>query len=276
MIRTRNGFPVRLKRAYDSVRRAAIILGPVFVMRWASPCFAQSAAPTPAVRNDYGHGDNWLCRPGRHDACVVDLTTTAVTADGTLTRETWSPNPDAKVDCFYVYPTVSTDTTPNSGMTPGPGERGAVETQLARFGSKCRLYAPMYRQITLAGLEAQLLGRPTAVDTALAYHDVLDAWNYYLAHDNQGRGVVLIGHSQGARWLTVLIMREIEGKPVQSRIVSRPSARIYLAGPERQGRGRVVPADAALPLGPPDCMRDHLCELPCYRSAAGPGTDSRR
>ena len=27
--------------------------------------------------------------------------------------------------------------------------------------------------------------------------DVLAAWNYYLEHDNQGRGVVLVGHSQG-------------------------------------------------------------------------------
>jgi len=54
----------------------------------------------------------------------------------------------------------------------------------------------------------------------MAYHDVLDAWNYYLAHDNQGRGVVLIGHSQGSFVLMELIKNEIDGKPVESRIVS--------------------------------------------------------
>ena len=49
---------------------------------------------------------------------------------------------------------------------------------------------------------------------------MLDAWNYYLEHDNHGRGVVLIGHSQGSMVLTQLIKNEIDGKPLQSRIIS--------------------------------------------------------
>jgi len=49
---------------------------------------------------------------------------------------------------------------------------------------------------------------------------VLDAWNYYLAHENHGRGVVLIGHSQGSGVLMQLIKNEIDGKPVQARLVS--------------------------------------------------------
>ena len=43
---------------------------------------------------------------------------------------------------------------------------------------------------------------------------------YYLAHDNGGRGVVLVGHSQGWYVLMQLIRREIDGTPVQSRLVS--------------------------------------------------------
>jgi hypothetical protein len=58
------------------------------------------------------------------------------------------------------------------------------------------------------------------IDRALAYNDVVDAWKYYLEHDNQGRGVVLIGHSQGSGVLTQLIRNEIDGKPDQERIVS--------------------------------------------------------
>jgi hypothetical protein len=49
---------------------------------------------------------------------------------------------------------------------------------------------------------------------------VLDAWNYYLTHDNQGRGIVLIGHSQGSMVLTELIKREIDGKPIQKQLIS--------------------------------------------------------
>ena len=210
-----------------SMKWAMLLLGAMIAMLRPTPAVAQAMSNGATHRqnliagqNDYSNGDNWLCRPGRPNACAVDLTTTVVAADGKLTRESWTPDPAAPIDCFYVYPTVSTDPTPNSGMVPGPDERAAARDQFARFGSKCRLFAPMYRQITLTALRSQLFGQPVAVDPALAYHDVLDAWNYYLAHDNQGRGVVLIGHSQGTRWLTVLIAREIDGKPVQSRLVS--------------------------------------------------------
>lgn len=31
------------------------------------------------------------------------------------------------------------------------------------------------------------------MDRAPGYDDVRDAWNYYLEHDNKGRGVALVG-----------------------------------------------------------------------------------
>ncbi len=180
---------------------------------------AADAAPQP---NDYGNADNWLCRPGREDACAVDLTTTVVAADGTLSEETWAPDPDAPIDCFYAYPTASRDTTPNSDMIPGPGETGVVGQHLARFGSLCRLYAPMYRSVTLMGIRSLFVGDGTTVDgdLELGYNDLVDAWNYYLEHENNGRGVVLISHSQGTVNLIRLIANEIDGKPVQDRLIS--------------------------------------------------------
>lgn len=175
--------------------------------------------PSPS-KNDYGKAETWLCRPGRHDACDVDLTTTVISASGKLTREPWAANPKAPIDCFYVYPTVSNDPTPNSDMTAGEEELSVVRVQAARFGSQCRVFAPLYRQVTLSALRSVLAGRPAAVDRNLTYNDVLDAWNYYLQHDNQGRGVVLIGHSQGSMVLTELIKREIDGKPIQKQLIS--------------------------------------------------------
>jgi hypothetical protein len=178
-----------------------------------------SSKASPA-KNDYSSGETWLCRPGRQDACAVDLTTTIVAANGKLTKETWAADPKAPVDCFYVYPTVSLDPTPNSDMNAGPEEKAVVRSQLARFGSKCRIYAPLYRQVTLTALRAGIAGKPMAADRAIGYNDVVDAWKYYLDHDNQGRGVVLIGHSQGSGVLTQLIRNEIDGKPIQERIIS--------------------------------------------------------
>jgi hypothetical protein len=180
-----------------------------------------TAAATPApAKNDYSNPSTWLCRPGGQDACTVDLSTTVIAGSGKLTREVFTPNPNPPIDCFYVYPTVSNDPTPNSDMDPGPEEKSVIRAQFARFGSVCRPYAPLYRQVTLTALRAAIGGRPMPVDRMLAYNDVLDAWNYYLEHDNKGRGVVLIGHSQGSGVLTQLIKSEIDGKPIQSRIVS--------------------------------------------------------
>ncbi len=200
----------------------------VFVTGAAS---AQTAAPAAqpaeaAGPNDYGSTKSWLCRPGKPasetNACDVDESATVVAASGTLTREIWKANPSAPIDCFYVYPTVSTDTTDNSDMNADPAEINVVRQQFARFGSVCRLYAPMYRQVTLAGLRKVLAGGGggSALETGLGYNDVRDAWNYYLEHDNKGRPYVLVGHSQGSFVLMALVRQEIEGKPEQARMVS--------------------------------------------------------
>ena len=181
---------------------------------------AQAAAP-PAAPVDYSDPKTWLCKPGRKgDACDVDMTTTVVAADGTLTKETWAANPKAAIDCFYVYPTISTDPGDNSDMNPDPAELNVVAQQFARFGSKCRTFAPMYRQVTLAGLRKRLTGGPIVLDTGMAYDDVLNAWNYYLKNDNQGRGFVLVSHSQGSFILNRLIHEQIDGKPIQSKMLS--------------------------------------------------------
>ncbi len=130
-------------------------------------------------------------------------------------------DPSAAVDCFYVYPTVSMDTTAVSDLIPDAAERTVVRLQLARFGTRCRLFAPLYRQVTIAAVSRALAGgRESPNFLGIGYEDVRAAWHYYLAHDNGNRGVVLIGHSQGTTVLTELIRREIEGMPVQSRIVS--------------------------------------------------------
>ena len=155
----------------------------------------------------------WLCRPGIADACAVPLSVTVAGANGAVTRRTFRADPHAPIDCFYVYPTVSVEIARNSDLKATSKQRSAVKAQFARFGTVCRLFAPLYRQVTDIGL---LLGG----DRNLAYADVLGAWRSYLSHDNRGRGVVLIGHSQGASVLKRLVAEQIDGKPVQTRLVS--------------------------------------------------------
>jgi hypothetical protein len=119
-------------------------------------------ATTPTLSKapvDYRQDASWLCRPGRQDPCAVDQRATVVNADGVMVSEEFRANRDAPIDCFYVYPTVSTDPGANSDMTADLAERRVVEQQLARFASQCRLFAPLYRQVTLAALRAGVAAR---------------------------------------------------------------------------------------------------------------------
>ena len=171
---------------------------------------------------DYSKDANWLCRPGRRDACSTEsLDATQVDADGKLTMIPFTlARKKQKVDCFYVYPTLSNDPGGNSDLVPNDEERFVVKAQFARFGSVCKTYAPMYRQITLTALRTAMTGAPNPGDFKLAYEDVRASFKYYLASINKGRPFVLVGHSQGSRMLTQLVKDEIDGKPVQKQLLS--------------------------------------------------------
>lgn len=187
---------------------------------------AAGGAQPPAAAPDYAQAAAWLCRPGTDDGtCSAGLDAAAIAADGTTRPAPYRPAAAPAIDCFYVYPTASRDPGDYSDLTPGPEERRAVNQQAARLGSVCRLFAPLYRQLTGPGLSRQLHGSAATLDLRVPYADVLAAWRHYLAHDNGGRGVILIGHSQGAMLLKRLLAEEVDGKPAGRRLVAA-----YLAG----------------------------------------------
>jgi hypothetical protein len=64
----------------------------------------------------------------------------------------------------------------------------------------------------------------------------------YLAHYNHGRGIVFVGHSQGAQLLVALLKREVDARPaVRRRLVSA----ILLGGNVTVAKGRSVGGDFA-------------------------------
>lgn len=161
----------------------------------------------------------WLCRPGlARNPCTPGLSTTRFSPSGVrLGTQKVTAVRRPKIDCFYVYPTVSDQKTVQANLHVDPVERSIALYQAARYSQLCRVYAPMYRQLTLKAIS----GTVPAGAAANAFAGVRSAWRDYLAHFNHGRGVVLIGHSQGAGMLTQLVRTEIDRKPaVRRRLVS--------------------------------------------------------
>ncbi len=162
----------------------------------------------------------WLCLPGQEpNPCAGDQTTTVYSPDGTSKTTTPTVPQDPKVDCFYVYPTVSDQPGQNADKSRDPPVEAIAKYQAQRFSQICKLYAPIYRQRTILGLFNPATDAAEA--GTIAYGDVLAAWREYLANHNRGRGVVLIGHSQGTFHLRKLIAEEIEPKPAErARLIS--------------------------------------------------------
>jgi len=177
----------------------------------AAPLPAQTNAPMPAP--DYAKDSTWLCLPGRADICSTPIPTTALKPKGYGSTGESVVAKDPPLDCFYVYPTVSTDKGMNSDLIVDNSEKLATQVQFARFASVCRTFAPIYRQMTLSAVAAFSAGGNIDAAAALAYDDVLAAWRNFVRTRSNGRPYVLIGHSQGSLLLQQLIAREIEPVP---------------------------------------------------------------
>src|SRR5690349_13484515 len=90
----------------------------------------------------------WLCKPGANpNPCVGSLQTTVIDPSGQSHVENPRNAKKPKIDCFYVYPTVSEDKSTNSDLSIDPEETAIALYQASRFSQRCRVFAPMYRQV---------------------------------------------------------------------------------------------------------------------------------
>jgi hypothetical protein len=180
----------------------------------------------------------WLCQPGAGtDPCTSSRSATTVAADGTMSPFSTDASSAAhKYDCFYVYPTVSKEPGLNSDLAVQPEETEAAQAQASQFSSVCNVWAPMYRQGTTAAVATYNGVFPPEV-TDVAYNSVLAAWKDYLAHDNHGRPIIFIGHSQGAVMLIKLLRTQIDPS---ARLRKRLLSAILLGGNVQVPTGRAV------------------------------------
>src|SRR5262249_61185681 len=127
--------------------------------------------------------------------CRSSLDATVETGTGAKTVQKGKLPKAPKVDCFYVYPTVSADPGFNSDTTVGPVEQAVAHLQASRFSSVCRVFAPMYPPLTIGSITK--IGPEQKAAVNKAYAGVLAAWKEYLKSDNARPGGVLPGPSHG-------------------------------------------------------------------------------
>jgi hypothetical protein len=113
---------------------------------------------------------------------------------------------------------VSSTLAENANVAVEPEETAVAIAQASRFSQVCKVYAPIYPQLTIPAINGHLVTRE---GIAKAYGGVVLAFDEYLARFNDGRPFVLLGHSQGSGWLTQLIKEQIDPNPaLRSHLVS--------------------------------------------------------
>jgi hypothetical protein len=180
----------------------------------------------------------WLCKPGlASNPCTSSEEATVELANGASFIAHAKPAKNPPIDCFYVYPTVSSQFTENANLEIGPEEKQIAIDQASRFSQTCKVYAPIYPQLTIPAINTP--GGITPEGSEIAYVGVLTAFEEYLARYNDGRGFVLIGHSQGSAMLEQLIKEQIDPNPaLRKQLVSA----ILLGGNVLVPKGKTVGA----------------------------------
>ena len=131
----------------------------------------------------------------------------------------------SKVDVFYVYPTVFLDKADERWNIPieDEGQRKKIIDNAVRFQASAwveagRLFVPFYRQAHIRSYRNIDKGGREAL--MFAYGDVKASFQYYLDHYNNGRPIILAGHSQGSTHLMLLLKDFFDGKPLQKQLVA--------------------------------------------------------
>lgn len=134
-------------------------------------------------------------------------------------------------DIFYLHPTSFTDKKwkhiSNASLldtiTNKKTDESGILYQASVFNEVGRIYAPRYRQAHIERYYDTTVIQKKAFD--FAYEDVKSSFTKYLEKWNEGRNIIIIGHSQGTTHALRLIKEMVDGHEIANRIVY-----VYLIG----------------------------------------------
>ena len=166
---------------------------------------------------DYTDLDNWAVHP-QNTPSQLDFVEKEITP--------------YEVDIFYIHPTITTSRK-NSAWNGNVNDdvyrqstlNTAIKYQCSAWYGLGRTFAPFYRDAHIRSFQDQF--KKVGGDDALrfAYEDIKTAFKHYLKHENNGRPIVLVSHSQGTLHAGKLLKDFFENQPLQKQLVAA-----YLVG----------------------------------------------
>jgi hypothetical protein len=163
---------------------------------------------------DYGDLNYWAAHPWKRDpsdSIPLPLRTEVV---------------DSSVDVFFLHPTTYTrarkskkhNASIDDDYINAKTDYSTILYQASVFNQQCRIFAPRYRQAHLKTFFVKE-SETTHQTFELAYADLKTAFEYYLQHWNNGRPIIIAGHSQGGKLGERLLKDYFENKPLQNNLV---------------------------------------------------------
>lgn len=221
-----------------------IFVGGAFALyQWGDQVLVRMATPTGHYQEppkgsgpDYSKPESWIAKPGMTDD-----------------PSRWLPEGVAPVKAaeaaasFYVHPTTYLDRDRWNAPIDAAGEPARranvfVETQAGAFNNISDIWAPKYRQAAYGAFLLSSEDAHKALD--LAYRDVRDAFDAFLAAQPEGKPIILAGHSQGSMHLLRLLADRKEA--LRGRLVAA-----YIAG-WPVGEASDLPATGLPPCSGPE------------------------
>jgi hypothetical protein len=192
----------------------ALRMAPTALSRLAFAPRGHFEAQAALAGNAYADPAMWYARPGFPDNPArwqpASATGAAVGADGEV--------PPFAV--FFVHPTSYLGSehwnAPVDDRQAQARARLFLKGLASPFTDAGEIWAPRYRQAAIGAFLSHSTDAQKALD--LAYGDVSQAFDEFLAHVPPGTPIVLAGHSQGALLVDELLRRRIAGTPLRARI----------------------------------------------------------
>ncbi|MAU31283.1 MAG: hypothetical protein CMC36_05185 [Flavobacteriaceae bacterium] len=178
--------------------------------KYATKEFKNSQIP---ASPNYDNLDSWAAHPDKNDS-IIDIFYN-------------TDKENLKADIFYIYPTLLTNKKNDAWNSDvydfkqnNKVKNIAIKFQASAWANAGRIYSPLYRQVHYRSFYEPYTSNGGRKAGEIAYNDIRRAFIYYLKNFNNGKPIIIAGHSQGAYHCKTLLKEFFDGKELQNQLVA--------------------------------------------------------